>query len=129
MKTIQTSLCLLVAVLLIGVALAGANADREESNIGHIKAKSLSIVDGSGKSVITMMDTGRGPGIWMTSPSGNHVILTAIDDQTAIYVMGKSSNAADLALCLDADGKARIQTRKANGEFRMIDPAKLAVSE
>lgn len=133
MKSVQVFLCFVLALAVLASAAfvnAGADRDQPERVVESLKVKNLTIVNSQGKGVITMMDTGRGPGIWMTSPSGNHVILTAIEGQTAIYVMGKDSKASDLAICLsEFGGPGYLQARRANGDFIMIDPEKLIQSK
>lgn len=105
--------------LALGLSSVVSATGRDE--LPDLKAKSLTIVGADGKGIVAIVPTEKGPGIWLTSPSGQLICITAIDDHMAVCLMHKETQAARVALAMDKRGNAFLQMTDSDGNVRIID--------
>jgi len=90
-----------------------------------IIAKSITIVNDDGKTVLAMKAHEGGAGMWIMAPDGKMIAIYAINGQTAIGIYDKkgaegNSQGMPLALSIDADGQAFVQFRNDKGNIELV---------
>lgn len=100
-------------------------ADTKTDTLPDITAKSITVKSDVGGS-ISLQSTKDGPGIWLTSPNGDTVAITAFANHCGVMLLPKDSLGGASPLALAISGKsAYIQVRDKNERVIVIPVEKL----
>lgn len=117
-----------VAMVAVGVVNSYADQPRksDERPCPCCKDGTITIKGEDGTGSVLLKATKDGPGIWLTSPNGDTVAITAFANHCGVMLLPKDSPGGASPLALAISGKsAYIQVRDKNDRVIMIPVEKL----
>lgn len=114
-----------VLILFVVMLSQAVGVDTKTNELPDITAKSITVKSDVGGS-ISLQSTKQGPGIWLTSPNGDTVAITAFADHCGVMLLPKDGVGGASPLALAISGKsAYIQVRDKNDRVVIIPVEKL----